>query len=269
MDQRRHVWDEFQLSVGECRHWQIGPLGLWVRRTVAEWQVAHEYGSGDALVVAAAEPPPPDGIEWVRWATGEAVPPLRLVPVTPDRPVVVRPEQAFRILPGDGARIYISLPVWVRVELAREGGARTLIDLPTVELSNTWFGSLFEGELCYWLTTTARRTVDARPARPHIAAATMTIQNRSSEELPLEKVALHTANLAVYEDARGLWTSAVTVTSPSPEAPQEILVSDGMPDGATNAVRLSPPREVARGGVFARTVGLLSWLPGANQVLTG
>jgi hypothetical protein len=255
-------WADFEFEVGCCRFWRIGPLGFWIRRTAEEWQVAEDDSTAEGLVVAASEPQPPDAAAWSRWAGDPASGAVRLRPVTPDRSIVVRPEQAFRILQGGSARVYVSLPVWVRVELVGEAGPLTMIELATVRLSNTWFGSLFEGELCYWLATSARRTFEERAPRPHIAASPMTIHNVGGEELPLDCVCLHTAHLAIYEGRRGLWTSEVRVGSSSPTDPQRIEISTGPPPEAKEAELRSEPREQQRSGVLARAVGLLQSLPG-------
>jgi hypothetical protein len=257
------LWGETPLDVGDCRHWQIGPLNLWIRRTPAEWQVATEYADDEALVVAAAAQPPADA-ECTRWATDPMASSVKLTPVMPDRPLVVEPQRAFRILQHGSARIYISIPVWVRIELTGGAEAVLLTEVPTVILSNTWFGTLFQGELCYWLETTARRTAEDRVGRPHIAMAPMTVVNAAGEELPLEQLCLRTANLGCHLDGRGLWTSSVKVTSTGPDEPQRLEVSPGAPEEARDAQRVSEPREKVRGNLLVRTVGLLHSLPGRH-----
>lgn len=256
-------WGDFEFEVGQCRFWRIGPLGFWIARTPQEWRVAWEDAGAEGLTVAAVQPPP-DTAAWTRWAGELSLGAIRLSPVTPDRSVVVRPEQAFRILQHGSARIYVSLPVWVRLELLTDAEPLRMIDLPTVRLSNTWFGSFFEGELCYWLETSARRTAEGQPARPHVATAPVLVQNAGKEELPLESVCLHAAHLAVYEDQHGLWTSEVRVTSSGVKDPQRIEMSPGPPPGAPGAEARSQPREQQRGGILARTVGLLHALPGGG-----
>ncbi len=250
------LWGETELAVGESRHWRIGPLSLWIYRSRDEWQVATDYCSDESLLVAAVETPAPAEIEWTRWATDGTATSVRLLPVMPDRPVVVEPQHAFRILQHGSARIYISIPVWVRVELVGGAGAGRLIEVPTVVLSNTWFGSLFEGELCYWVETSARRSTESRAGRPHIAMAPMSVINTADEELALNQICLRTANLACYLDERGLWTSSVRVTSSGEDQPQRLNVSPGTPEEATGAQRMSKPREQARGNLLVRTVGL-------------
>jgi hypothetical protein len=269
MAKRRSPWGETNLEVGDCRYWRIGPLGFWVRRAELEWQVAEQRYDDEDLVVAAAKPAPPADAAWSRWASGAVNPPVRIKPLTPDRPVVVRPAQPFRILKGGTARIYIRIPVWVRVELAVENDPITLVDLPTVHLSNTWFGSLFEGSLCYWTETSARRRYEDVESRPHLAAAPMFVHNKVEEELPLEKVCLRTAGLGLYFGGGELWTSEVRVTNTGPGAPERIDISSGPPEEAREAELLSEPREKPRGGVLARTFNLISALPGLDGGLVG
>jgi hypothetical protein len=261
------LWDEAEVRDGGCRHWRVGPLGVWIARVEGEWQVADKRFDDEARVVAEECAGIPDDVKPIRWATESEFPPVRLRPVCPDRSVVVRPDQAFRILPEGTARIYISIPVWVRVELLAKGDPMRLVDLPTVRLSNTWFGSLFKGELCYWEKTTARRRFDARAPQPHVATASMTFRNESKEELPLEKVCLRTSLLGVYRGKDRLWTSDVSVVSTSPTQPQKIDVREGAPAEAPEAMLLSEPREMRKGGIMARTFDLIQSIPGADLVM--
>ena len=265
-DANTAFWTDVTFAVGDCRLWRIGPLGFWIRRTPEEWQIAEAPSESEQPSVVGEEASPPDDAAWTRWASAPSLLRLRLRPVTPDHPVVVRPEQAFRVLQHGSARIYVSLPVWVRVELLTDGDPLEIIELPSVRLSNTWFGSLFEGELCYWLATSARRTMEGHVPPPHIATAPMTVRNTGADDLPLERICLHTAHLAIYADARGLWTSEVRVMDAGPDEPQKIVVSEGPPPEAERASRLSEPRQKQRGGVLTRAVGLLKFLPGAGPV---
>jgi hypothetical protein len=260
-------WEAAEIAEGACRHWRIGPLGIWVARTPREWQVAEQHFDDEDCVAARECSGMPEDVKPMRWATDSLFPPVRLRPIAPDRSVVVRPEHALRILPQGSARIYISIPVWVRVELDAGSGPVTLEDVPTVRLSNTWFGSLFKGQLCYWTETTARRESDAREPQPHVATAPMTVKNDSSEELPLEKVCLPSAFLGIYRGGDRLWTSEVKVVSSSSSKPQKLDIQEGPPSDAPEAVLLSKPREKRSGGIFSRTVGLIQSIPGAEYVM--
>ena len=257
-------WGETTFEVGDCRYWRIGPLGFWIRRAEMEWQMVEQRYDDEALVVAADQPEPPEDAVWTRWASGSVQPPVRVRPVTPDRPVVVRPAQPFRILKGGRARIFIRIPVWVRIELVTKQGPLEITEVPTVQLSNTWFGSLFEGNLCYWTETAARRSIDGLAARPHLAVAPMNFHNSVEEELPLEKIRLRTGGLSFYEDARGLWTSEVQATSFGPDQPAKIEVADGPPPEAPGARLVSGPRQSEKDGVLDKAFDFLQTLPGMS-----
>lgn len=263
------LWHEARLAPADCLHWRIGPLGVWVRRTETEWRVAEERGEDDATTAADPAVEPPEDVEWSRWAgdTGDA--PLRLRPVLPDRAVVVRPAQPVTLLPRGAARIYISVPVCIRLELNTEPTPTTLVDIPTVRLSNTWFGSLFKGELCYWTETAARRSVAELPARPHVVITPMNVRNTAGEQLPLEMACMGTEHLAVYEGDDRLWTNELTVTNSGGGAPQKIDPGKGPPREAPDARPLSPARTQPTRGLAARAIGLVQALPGAAQVRLG
>jgi len=269
MAKRNSPWGETTLKVGDCRHWRVGPLGFWVRRAELEWQVTEERYDDEGLAVATKRPAPPEDAVWTRWASGEVDPPVRIRPMTPDRPVVVRPAQPFRVLKGGTARIYIRMPVWVRIELAVENDPLPLIDIPTVRMSNTWFGSVFEGTLCYWTETSARRRYDNVEPRPHLVTTPMFIHNKVEAELPLEKLCLRTAGLGIYEGSGELWASEVRATNTGPGAPEQIEISSGPPEEAREAELVFEPRQKPRGGMLARTFGFLGSLPGLDGGVVG
>ncbi|MFO7898196.1 MAG: hypothetical protein R6V58_03945 [Planctomycetota bacterium] len=263
------LWDETRLEPDDCLHWRIGPLGVWVRRTETEWRVAEQRGEGEEAIAADRNVEPPADVEWSRWAgeTGDAT--LRLRPVLPDRAVVVRPAQPVTLLPRGTARIYIIVPVFIRLELNTEPKPTTLADIPTVRLSNTWFGSLFEGELCYWTETAARRSAARLPAPPHVVVTPMDVRNAAEEQLPLETVCMGTERLAVYQGEERLWTNELKVTNSGGGAPQRLDPGKGPPREAPDARQLSPARAEPTPGLAARAIGLVQALPGAAQVRLG
>lgn len=274
MDQQpTELWTDTTIEPGECVHWRIGPLGIWVRRTESEWRVAddrglHETGAGEnGLIVADRKSEPPAGVEWSRWAGDSDGAPFRLRPILPDRAVVVRPAQAVALLSRGSARIYVRIPVWIRAELATQPEATTLIDIPTVRLSNTWFGSLFEGELCYWVQTTARRTVEEIPHEIHVTVTPVQIINNADEQLPLEKICVGTEHLGIYQTGEELWTSQLKLIHSKEGDPQKLEPGKGPPPEAAEAELISPPRTKPKPGLASRAIGLVHSVPGAGFVM--
>lgn len=253
-------WGTFDLRVGAGIRWRIGPLELWALAQTGECELAYRRGDDplDARLEmerVAAEPELPEGCELRRFAWPDPEGEVSLIPLTADRPVIVRPETPFALLGDDEAVMYVSTPVWVRVETGGEG--RTLLDIPAYRPSDTWFGSpVGDGELGYASRTRARVRLDAVGFVPARAMTEVTIRNHASDTFVLERVAVPTPALRLFADMGGmLWTSAVTVEREVGGETARVRVADHPPQHATGWREVTPPREPETRNVIARALG--------------
>lgn len=203
---------------------------------------------------ASADVPPES---WLRWAVPEGMD-LALQPVLPDRPVVVSPEQPFFLPPGGRARVFVRIPLFVKVQTTGDvGESSTLEEFPSVVLSDTWWGSFTEGDLGYWLETRARREITAELFSPHLAVCPFFLVNSSSQALPVERFAVRVAYLTLFGRGEAVWTDEVQVRySGGPEG-SEIRYTGKVPDDAGDVAPLADSREPAPRGFNARTFGRL------------
>lgn len=257
-------WGEHALPSDETLRLQVGPLVLRARSTEDEVWLAHTPGEGTRTsrrpTDAAGEPGEDD---WVRWPVPGRTDRLLLSPLFPQRPVVAEPDRSFRLLPRARARIFVRVPLWVRASTLRDE-EHVLTEMPTVVLSDTWWGGFTEGELCYWLRTSARRSVPSDVFRPHLAVCPLELSNRSDEELPVEKLVLRVSHLSLFVQQNGhLWADETRVRYRGSDEESEIEMSGKRPDEAPDAVRVAEPRipPPAR-GFRALTVARLKSLPG-------
>lgn len=258
-------WGIHTLPADEELQLAVGPLRIRVRTTGDEIRVAHL--SGDWARPGASREPerleePSEETDWIRWPIDRPVERIGLVPVFPDRPLVLAPESSFRLLPGGSARIYVRVPLWVALEVG-DGEGERLAELPTVILSDTWWGSLTDGELCYWLPTNARREVTAETFTPYQAVCPLALSNRADEELSVEKIALRVEHLSVYEEEGHLWSDETRVKYRGEESGSEIAVSGRPPQEAADAVRVSPARTpIPSRAIHVRTFARIRALSG-------
>lgn len=246
---------------------EIGPLALWARSRGDEIWIADDPGDWTRLrkevdPSTRDRPTAPAGEDWVRWPVPDGSDELNLSPAFPPRTVVVEPQLSFRLIPGARARVYVRVPLWVRLEVV---GAETrlLTELPSVVLSDTWWGSFTEGELCYWLRTTARREVSSEVFAPYVAVCPLELSNHSDDELAVEKIALRVLHLSLFGEDGRLWADETRVRYRGAEQGSKIDVSGKRPPEASGARLVTPPREEppAR-GFQARTFARLKSLSG-------
>lgn len=235
----------------------FGPLRLWHKASKGDlwlaWQVVKEDEP-------EPETPEKGDSRWVRYAFQNRSSKIRFMPVFPDRPVVMAPESAFFLTPKAEARVYVNIPLWVRVELAG-GHTISIRDIPTVVLSNTWQGSFFEGDLGYWLPTRARREVRPSRSLPHTAICPIHIYNRSPEELTVEKICLRVGWLSIFESEGVFFGDACHVDYQGPQETSQVEAKGRSPREAKKAKLIMRPRSPARKGL-ASTFSQLKSLPG-------
>ena len=228
----------------------FGPLSLRMRRVQDEiWLRGSREGRIASDVIE------PDD-EWMRWSL-HPTDRLTLAPGLPDRPVVVSPELPFFLPPRHEARVYVRVPLFVRVVLEDSSGTQTAIaDLPSLVLSDTWFGTFTEGVLGYWLTTKARRSVSHDLFEPHLAMCPLNLANLSDEALPVERFAVRVSHLSLFADEDRIWADEVQVRYEASAEGSEVRYTNRMPPDAPHAERIALPREAAPRGLRALTFGV-------------
>lgn len=245
---------------GETERLVVGPLVIWIRSVENELWLAHEHARH------GEEPPrdPPEDVEWSRWAMKDAPHHLRVLPTFPDRPLVVKSEYPFTLLRRAEARVYTRVPLWVRIEAvdqARGAGAR-LIEIPTEDLSETWWGDFLDGELAYWIRTKARRELREELFEPHMIVCTLQLTNLSEDDLRVEKLVLRVEHLSIFaQEGARLWAEEVRVDYHGEAEGSEIHMDDEPPREAADAREISPARAQTR-SFRARTFARLKALSG-------
>lgn len=236
-------WGDVSLEPGAMRGFDLGTLRLILRRTANEiWiqtQRAPDFGE-------------PDEGAWERWAV-RASDGLAIRPAMPDRLLVVSHEHSYHLPPERDARVYVRIPLFVQVVTTGRHGRQVLAELPSVVLSSTWWGTVAEGELGYWLTTKARSAVSDELFLPHFGMCPLRLVNESDHALPVERFALQVAHLSLFADGSKNWTDEVRVRyEDSPEG-SEVRFGEEAPPEAPAAELLASPRVKPIRGFHART----------------
>lgn len=291
-------WGEHSLPDDGERSIDVGPLRLRVRRADSEIWLARAAGegTGDAATIpeiraparepertrgrgkaagrgSAPERPPGSGgaggpvdgdgeeTEWSRWAVPSDGETIRLLPAFPDRPVVVEPERPFHLTRGSRVRVYVRVPLHVRIQTGGPAPV-TFARIPTVTLSDTWFGDFQEGELCYFLPTTARREILHEHFAPHLAACPLRLANGAEEDLKVEKLALRVAHLSLFARDEELWADESVVRYRGAELGSDLRTSGEAPPEVPEARRVAAPEVPAEKGLRARTFARIAQFPG-------
>lgn len=210
------IWNRIKIGTGEVLRSQIGPLLFWFRKTEDEMHIAFERLPEPDTVVDVAGPAAVNGVEsealdWGRWIVGADANTVQMLPIMPDRPVVVHPELPVKIPTGHEALFFVSIPVWVRV-LIGEKKPIELCEVPVLILSNTWYGDTMSGRLCYSLRSRARREIKDSEPNPSRAVCPVKVRNTSPRQLDIERLCVRVIHLKTYSGDKNLWTNGITIT---------------------------------------------------------
>ncbi len=263
-------WGAFSLEEDTGGCWKVGPSTLWLYRTATDWRVMHRLSRDPT----AADPmvnrsevvvPVPDAemadvlagedeeLQTSRYSFHRSESRVVLQPALADRPVVSRPEHPLYVPTGEAVTLYLSTPLWIRIELEESG--RLLQEVPSHRMSDTWLGaSTLEGELCYATRTSGRLRLEQLPVRLHRAITPLRIENRAEDSLFLERVQLPAEHLALYRTPDDyLWTNAVSMNRITGTEGASVDIKKGPPKDITGAKRVQEPRKETKAGLFTST----------------
>jgi len=253
------IWNRSKIGAGEILRSQIGPLVLWFKKTEDELHVAFERLPEPDTIVDAEGPTAVDGVEsegldWGRWIVGDEMNTFQVLPIMPDRPVVVHPELPVKIPTGHKALFFVSIPVWLRV-LAGEKKQIELCEVPVLILSNTWFGDTISGQLCYSLRSRARRQIKDSESNPYRAVCPVKIRNTSPKQLDIGRLCVHVEHLKTYIGDKNLWTNEVTITFRGEDQAGKIDYSKERPAFEPIGEMLSDARAPVKETILKRSIG--------------
>ncbi len=237
------------ISEGRDGHLTFGPLDLWIRRQRGEWHVA-SFQESDLESRAAywEEGTAPHDAAWERWIVGGASRSIVIRPLPPDRPIVVRPEMPVCLGPGQSTHFFIGLPLWVEVSAGSPTASEVLCDLPSIRLSNTWFGTPQEGELCYAMRTHAHRHAADLLDRQHRCICPLQVRNSSQEVLSFERICVRCQHLHVYRGPDRFWSNVVRLSYRGRQEWSRVIYGRNPPEGSEATEVVAEPRKrVSRG----------------------
>jgi len=247
------IWQTITCENGKTHFFSIAQLQCWLKVYNDEVWITYVHDE-DYLTKEkdSMSPEPPENISWARWALKKNVSQLQVVPVLADAPLMVHSEYALKIAAGARIRIYTRVPVWVRIQTAEKNPV-VIHEIPSVINSKTWFGSRDEGEICYAMSTKARRKLPEETYKPYLINSAITIQNRSDEYLDFEKFCFRVEQLDVYQKEEQFWTNETHIVYRGADHISEVNISDKIPEEARGAKKITAARKKADKGLAKRT----------------
>lgn len=265
-DDRKQVWwGRFEFSEEHAGCWNVGPSTLWIYRSARSWHLVHLAANVSLMDTASISSPAPieetslsledlpADARHLRYSFLQTNSQCTLTPTLADRAVVVRPDTPLYILAGEEVTLYVSTPLWIRIEVGAP--PRLLQELPSFRPSDTWFGpSTREGELCYMVKTVGRLRLASLPFRLHRAITPILVRNRGSDAMLVDSIQLPVQYLSLHEAANHfLWTEGVTLDRQDGGELAAVRFERRPPTEAGETTRLRGPRLELRSNMIVRT----------------
>jgi len=231
----RKWWGTFQVEAGQSRFWRIGNVVVCVDRVTNEWHIASAPVGNITELPEESDSEEAENFQIpfeelnFKTFTFHTQAEIELKPVLADLPLASKLERPLYIPAGEDILLYVSSPVWVRIQTGKRSKI-ILEEVPTFVLSDTWFGpNTREGQICYAGHTHCSPHLSDVPSGPDRIISPMLIKNRAKHPLMLENISVPLPYLSVYSDKENfLWTEQLYVFS-GEEAGPEVEVAKGPP----------------------------------------
>ncbi|MEX0327046.1 MAG: DUF432 domain-containing protein [Puniceicoccaceae bacterium] len=234
---------------------RLGPLRLWLARAEKEWGLAFERGEANGVRDIAQVPGDvvPEGLDWSNLLFHEAPREFCLRPTVPDRPVVVKPAHPVTIPRGESGQFFVQVPVFLQVMILSGRKEVELGTISTQTLSDTWFGIVTEGDLCYTVPIPAGMDFEELEPHAHHIVFPVEVENHSDERLVVEKLCLRTAYATLYSGVEHLWGSTVKIRHEGGFKGTTIHYSSEVPDYEKSLNEVSKPLKREERGLHRLT----------------
>lgn len=243
------VWGTVFLKVDDTHFIHLGDLYLWIKLNNTEIWIAYCYA--DEVNEFIDETTPPGKVKWARWAHKSGRDRLKILPALADLPLIVHSEYSLKVSPHTQIEVFSRVPLWISISLTDDD--YKLLELPVSKLSRTWFGTPLEGEVCYHITTKARRDLSQITPEPHLVSCPITISNKSSEALDFERFCFRVERLGIYKYNDALWADETQITYHGEEQNSDIIMTGKLPDGIEKQMQLAKPRIQIHSSLATRT----------------
>jgi len=253
------IWGDIPLKPGEIKTIRMADLSAFIHLLNNEIKIAFIYSNNDMTDTANL-----DHLDWQRWPQDKKILKIKVHPVLPDRPVLIKPESLLYLPEYSETRIFCRLPLFIRISLVFNTKTDDLIDIPTIKLSKTWFGTFKEGEICYSITSGTRTEIETDPQRPFLAICPLKLRNKTKEQFPTDKICLRTDYLSLFIHNEQIWTDETSISYTGKNEISQVNFSGRQPNGLDGAKILTRPKEVLKKSLYTSSFSTIKDLHGSG-----
>lgn len=202
------------LAEGHILSLRFGPLDLYLGHFFQEWRVSwhstNDYLDNSFKLEMPFNGSIPDVLHsqirytYSRPCNGF----VKITPILGDLSYVAKPTKPLMVLPGETVKIFMSIPMFLRIE--SEEPYSLIEEIPVLKSPKTWFGeSTIVGSVCY--STRIKAVLDKKElvSRPYRATSQLIIENRGKDSLHVERLKVPAPYLSLYQKDDGHFVTSV------------------------------------------------------------
>jgi hypothetical protein len=211
---KMELWNKIEININKIYYWNIGNLKLMIKKNNHEWFIGYKYSqNNNSLIIAKKQKESDnfktDDIKWTRIVCSHSSNTIKLKPMLPDKQIVLESENQIRILPKQQILFFIKIPLFIQIY---NGDANSmLLELPTVELSKTWTGTMTSGSPGYSLYDDFK-TDYTNINKHNITICPLIIKNNTKNKFfDFNRITLYSQYLNIYKGKK-LWANETLIT---------------------------------------------------------
>ncbi len=247
------MWSKILIEQGSTYYWKLGFKEIYLQKRNKEWLFSLQDLQETAKdLICGEQASPPVNAEWLTFIgdTGNTV--LSL-PAFPDRPIVVKPKTALKVLPEKEVLLFIEVPLYIQFYSETNKSENLIFECSSQELSSTWFGEFDDGTLAYSLPLDISTAFEKHKHAGHNIICPVRLINDSSMTLDVQRFLLSGEYLTIYKDKKELWSNEVKIKFKGESEFSDVQYVNQPPSFIKNAVQIANARSSKSTNVFSKS----------------
>jgi len=178
---------------------------------------------------------------------------IKLEPALPELPIVIKPEFPLSVLPGLSFRCFVAVPLVFSIWSSRGKKMHMLKEISVLNLSRSWFGDPWVGEVAYFLDSPLHASIESYSESDRSVFCPVNIVNRSSQILTLDRMLLRVPYLSVYQGEKRLYSNGTRISFRGQDQISQVSFYKGPPDLEKNLTQIASPRETDEAGLLSKS----------------
>ncbi|BCE01515.1 hypothetical protein [Marinicellulosiphila megalodicopiae] len=255
-DSHSNWWEQNTLEIGEMCQIQLGDICLKLSRHLNEWHCSYDYSESESDIKFCKMQFEQSQMEsnLKRLANVATHGTFMIKPMVSDKPFVIQPTSPIHLFANESTTIYMSSIIWLQICIGES--LQEWFSVPVQIPMETWVGeNTMVGELCYASKTAGRLQLELLPKRVFRVITPVTIINKGTDILLIDKINLPLPYLSVFSDQfDNFWTESISITRNVNLQAAKLEIENYKKSDTQQLVLVTSPRKSQQSNQFIKTV---------------